>query len=153
MEIRETKRRDWKRFAPVILYLLFSAASISVNLLCHEIFRERSSPALSFGFLYPLLGGGAVHLLLAALAAKLEESEYYPIFLGLYNAGIFSLTANQIATDFLEITGKDSSYTCLAAIVGWMLVAAGIIVLILVIWDIHEFGKRREDRQNKGGSL
>lgn len=153
MEKRETKQRDWKRFAPVIIYLLLSTASIFVNLLCHEIFQDSSSLALSFGFLYPLLGGGAVHLFLGTLASKVEESEYYPIFLGLYNAGILSLTANQIASGFWEISGEDSSYTCLAAIVGWMLVAAGIIVLILAVRDIHEFGKRRENRQDKGGLL
>lgn len=144
MENPETKQWKWKHLTPVMIYLLISAACVLVNLICCEIFQETSSPALSFGFLYPLLGGGGAHLLLVILIAEVAESEYYPIFLGLYHAGILSLTVNQITAGFFEVTGNDSSYTCLVAIVGWMLVAAGIIVWLLAVRDVHESRKHRK---------
>lgn len=149
MEVPDQCRRERRRWGPVLGYLLVSAAAAAVNMLCGRIFTGDGSDALSFAFLYPLFGGGAVHLLLAVLLPDAWKSEYDPIFLGLYNAGILLLTANQAAAGFLELTGRESSYISLTAIIGWMLCVAGAIVLVMVVWDVREPGKGRTCRQGK----
>ena len=143
MEASDKYRGKWQRWGPAAGYLLLSAAMAAVNLLCGRGLSEDGSYALSSAVLYPLFGGGAVHLLLAILIPDAWESEYNPIFLGLYHAGILLLTANQAAAGFLEMTGRESSYISLMAIIGWTLSVAGMFVLVMVVWDVHETKKKR----------
>lgn len=150
MEAVKRYRRQWRRWGPVMGYLLIGGAMMVIHQLCHEIFEAGSSKMFSLAFLYPLLGGVGVHLLLAVLIPDAGESEYDPIFLGLYNAGILLLTVNQAAAGFLEITGSPSSYTSLIAIIGWMLTAAGVIVLAMVARDVHGFGNSPRNNPENG---
>ncbi len=149
MEAPDKCRRERRRWGPVLGYLLLSAAAAAVNMLCGRIFIGDGSDILSSAFLCPLFGGGAVHLLLAVLLPDAWKSEYDPIFLGLYIAGILLLTANQAAAGFLELTDRESSYISLTAIIGWTLCVAGAIVLAMVVWDVREPGKGRIRRHEK----
>lgn len=149
MEMPDKYRKDKRRWGPVIGYLMLGAAAAAVNLLCGTLLKDCGQGFLPFSFLCPLLFGGAVHLLLAVLVPDAGESEYDSIFLFLYNVGILLLTVNQAAAGFLEITGKESSYISLTAIIGWMLCVAGAIVLVMVVWDVHESGKYRKPVHGK----
>lgn len=143
MEASDKHRIKWQRWGPAAGYLLLSAAVAAVNLLYGRRVAGAGPYALSSAFYYPLFGGSAVHLLLAVLIPDAWESEYNPIFLGLYNAGVLLLTANQAAAGFLEMAGRESSYISLMAIIGWTLSVAGVLVLVMVVWDVHETGKKR----------
>lgn len=151
MEMPDQYRKDKRRWGPVIGYLLLGAAAAAVNLLCGTVLKGGGQKILSPAFFYPLFLGGVVHLLLAVLVPDAGESEYDSTFLGLYNAGILLLAANQAAAGFLEITGKESSYISLMAIIGWTLCAAGAIVLVMVVWDVRESGKYRKQERRKIG--
>lgn len=146
MEKTENNWQVLQRWGPVVIYLLLGAASVAIDLFC----RGTLSPC----FLYPL-SGGALHLLLAVFLTEAGKSESYPIFLGLTNAGILLLTVNQTVADIFEMTGRISSYSCLTAIVGWTLTAAGILVLAMVVWDVRESGKykKRRNKENREGKV
>lgn len=151
MERPDQHRGKWQRWGPVMGYLLLGAAAAAMNLLSGRLFTGECPDALAFAFLYPLFGGSAMHLLLALLVPDAWESEYNPIFLGLYNAGILLLTANQAAAGFLELAGRESSYISLMAIIGWTLSAAGMMVLAMVVWDVHGSRKNRHAGNEKPG--
>lgn len=82
------------------------------------------SDAMDYMFLYPLLGGAAVMLLLDVVFRRL----CYPrLALNLHSAGIATLTVGGMVQGILDIAGTASAYTIVFTVAGWMLVGVGLI--------------------------
>lgn len=86
------------------------------------------------GMLKVLIPGGvAVFLILARFLPSAENSEYFRVFGCLYHPGIWLLAESFFAETVGGWSGMISECLHMAYIAGWTLLAAGIIVLILIV--------------------
>jgi len=86
-----------------------------------------SAPAMTWLFLYPLLGGALVFLLLWLGKTDTAAMRRYRAFYSLYNCGIATLSTGSLLKGVFDIAGTSSPYTILFYIVGGLFAAAGAI--------------------------
>jgi hypothetical protein len=86
---------------------------------------------MTWMFLYPLLGGTLIYLLLELLVPKVREAPGFRFSFNLYNSGIAVLTIGSFLKGILEIAGADSPYAILFPAVGWIFVIAGVVLFFL----------------------
>jgi hypothetical protein len=98
---------------------------------------------MTWMFLYPLIGGALVYLLIEILAPRIRNAAGFRLSSNLYNSGIALLTVGGFLNGILEIAGADSPYAFLFGVEGWLFIAAGPAVFIFFIFYSHCFGKRR----------
>ena len=84
-----------------------------------------TSPAMTWMFLYPLLGGTLAFLLLRLIKPAAADTPQYPVAYNLYNSGIATLTVGSLLKGIFDIAGTSSPYTILFSVVGGLLAAAG----------------------------
>lgn len=77
-------------------------------------------------FLYPLIGGTFIYLLLLLFATNINYKENRLSF-NIYNSGIAILTVGSLLHGILEIAGTSSEYILYYSIIGWTAVLVGII--------------------------
>lgn len=85
------------------------------------------SPFMSLMFLYPLIGGALMFLLLRFLKPTAEVMPYYRRHYNLYNSGIATLITGSLLKGIFDIAGTSSPYTILFYIVGGLFILAGVI--------------------------
>lgn len=90
----------------------------------HQVY----SRAMILAFLYPLLGGLMPTTLLMLAKAKLQPGEWTR---SLWDAGIASLTLGSLFCGVLEIYGTTSRLSAVLPVLGWTLLALGILLWIL----------------------
>lgn len=108
-----------KRWKPVRNYAASSIFCIAVNYIYAQFSHDVNSAAMTWVFLFPLLGGCGFFALLAARMPGFSTWEYYRIFFNLHNSGIATLTASAFLKGILEIAGTDSRYVRMVVIIGW----------------------------------
>ena len=79
-------------------------------------------------FLYPLLGGLMPATLLLPAKAELQPGEWTR---SLWGAGIASLTLGSLFRGVLEIYGTTSRLSAVYPVLGWTLLALGLLFWIL----------------------
>lgn len=87
------------------------------------------SAAMDWMFLYPLLGGSLIDLLISLLLPGIKAQRSYRLFCNLHSAGIAALTAGSFLKGILEIAGAASPYLPWFFGTGWLLIAAGLGLL------------------------
>lgn len=90
----------------------------------HQVY----SRAMILAFLYPLLGGLMPATLLMLAKAKLQPGEWTR---SLWDAGIASLTLGSLFRGVLEIYGTTSRLSAVLPVLGWTLLALGLLLWIL----------------------
>ncbi len=90
----------------------------------HQVY----SRAMILAFLYPLLGGLMPTTLLMLAKAKLKPGEWTR---SLWDAGIASLTLGSLFGGVLEIYGTTSRLSAVLPVLGWTLLALGLLLWIL----------------------
>ena len=90
----------------------------------HQVY----SRAMILAFLYPLLGGLMPTTLLMLAKAKLQPGERTR---SLWDAGIASLTLGSLFRGVLEIYGTTSRLSVIYPVLGWTLLALGLISWVL----------------------
>ena len=90
----------------------------------HQVY----SRAMILAFLYPLLGGLMPTTLLMLAKAKLQTGEWTR---SLWDAGIASLTLGSLFRGVLEIYGTTSRLSAVLPVLGWTLLALGLLLWIL----------------------
>lgn len=116
-----------------------SIVYFAVSLLCilianvYAIFGHgvRSS-SMDFMFLYPILGGTLVFLLLALVLAKLPPKlrRLSRIAYNLYNSGIAAFTSAAMLTGIMEIAGTGSEWIIYMKGFGFVVMATSIVYQI-----------------------
>ena len=127
----DTKNPSWKLRKTVLVYLLLSLAAIAVDNIYALFGHGVRSAFMSLMFLYPLVGGTAVYLLLELLAPRVSREPGYRLFSNLYNSGIAGLTTASFLQGVLEIAGTNSPYINAFYVTGGTMAAAGLILLIM----------------------
>lgn len=84
-------------------------------------------------FLYPLIGGAFIHVLLLLFTININYMKYR-IYFNIYNSGIALLTVGSLLHGILEIAGTSSEYIVYYSILGWIAVSVGIISFILNVF-------------------
>jgi hypothetical protein len=102
-----------------------------VNFIYSRFAHGVSSDAMSFMFLYPLLGGCAAYALLGLFFPGARRLKPYRVFTNLYSAGVATLTAGAFLHGILEIAGATSPYARAFTASGWALAAAGAAALAI----------------------
>jgi hypothetical protein len=102
------------------------------------------SASMDFMFLYPLLGGTAVFILLAAALPRLPERFRRISRTGynLYHSGIAALTAAAMLTGIMEIAGTSSRWPARIRTAGCILTAAAVVCQ----WVKYRHGHSHEGR-------
>lgn len=142
------RKRAPGRWRQARLSLLFGAAGL---LACVPAAALTGREAGSFAglALYPLLGGCGVFGAVALLFPDAWESEFYPIFARLYGMGLTVLFGGGLCREIWEGKSGTATYVRMAEIAGWMVIAAGLIVLALAVRERYEYGEQ-EGRHGRG---
>ncbi|MCL2164665.1 MAG: hypothetical protein FWH55_09805 [Oscillospiraceae bacterium] len=91
------------------------------------------SESMDFMFLYPLVGGTVVFLLMAFILPRLPEKSrsIYRVAYNLYNSGIASLTSAAMLTGIVEIAGTASELIQYIKLCGVVLTVAAVVCQIV----------------------
>lgn len=122
------KKKDLKR--PIETYLALSFLMVIIDEVYGLFGHGVTSASMSWMFLYPLLGGTLVLLLIALLIPEAAHADGFRLSFNLYSSGIAALTAASLLKGILEIAGADSPYTMMFFIAGWTFTASGLLVFL-----------------------
>lgn len=109
-------------------WLLATVSTVFFSAVYECFSHQVYSRAMILAFLYPLLGGLMPTTLLMLAKAKLQPGEWTR---SLWDAGIASLTLGSLFRGVLEIYGTTSRLSVIYPVLGWTLLASGLISWIL----------------------
>ncbi len=109
-------------------WLLATAGTVFFAAVYECFSHQVYSRAMILAFLYPLLGGFIPATLLMLAKAKLQPGEWTR---SLWDAGIASLTLGSLFRGVLEIYGTTSRLSAVLPVLGWTLLALGLISWVL----------------------
>ena len=127
----DTKKKNRDLNRPIVVYMILSITAIIIDNVYALFGHGVRSAAMSWMFLYPLLGGTLVYLLIELLIPAVKNSTGFRLFFNTYNSGIAILTVGSFLNGILEIAGADSPYTIIFNAVGWILTMAGLTIFVL----------------------
>lgn len=113
-------------------YLILSFVAIGVNFIYGIFGHGVHSPAMTWMFLYPLLGGALVFLLIERLTSGITRFAAYRMGYNSYNSGIAALTIGSFLKGILDIAGTNSPYLVFFTGMGWLFIAAGVAIFIIL---------------------
>lgn len=88
-----------------------------------------SSAAMTWMFLYPLLGGVLLFFLISAFTPEITGMKGYRLFFNTYNSGIAALTSGSFLKGVLEIAGTSSLYILIFYGTGALFLGTGLVLL------------------------
>ena len=118
-------------YAPIktaMVYLVVSFLCMVITNVYALFGHGVRSDSMDFMFLYPLIGGAVVFLLIALLLPFMSRklSSLSRIGYNLYNSGIAALTSAAMLTGIMEIAGTGSVWIIYLRVVGFVLLIAAI---------------------------
>lgn len=135
MPILDTNKRiSEKEFRKIILvYVALSLVAI-IAAKIYDIFGHGvDSPAMTWMFLYPLLGGALFYFIINKLFPYINGNHRFRMFFNMHNSGIATLTFASFLKGVFEIAGTNSSYLKYYYLVGCLFIVGGVINLIIVV--------------------
>lgn len=124
-------KRSRQAFRTMLVYLGVSVFCVIFDRVYSLYGHGVYSASMSLMFLYPLIGGSLVFLLLWLLKPTADAAPHYRVYYNLYNSGIAALTAGSMLKGVFDIAGTSSPYTVIYFICGWALIAVGVIGFLL----------------------
>lgn len=135
----------YKYHKTVLVYLCVSILSVVINKVYALFGHGVSSDAMTWMFLYPLLGGGLLYLLLWFLLPGVNCFTGYRLFFNLYNSGIALLSVGSLLKGIMEIAGTSSPYLKLYAWMGCILTGAGVLLLLILAVNYNKLRTQAEN--------
>lgn len=124
------KRKNKRILKTVLTYLILSVTAVIIDNVYALFGHGVRSAAMSFMFLYPLLGGTLGYFILWLIVPRVCLDKWYRLSYNLYNSGIAALTTGSFFKGILDIAGTESDYTRVFAILGWGMTAVGTAFII-----------------------
>ena len=115
----------------IAAYLLLALVAMGVNLIYGYFGHGVHSAAMTWMFLYPLLGGALGYFLIDRFSPLITRFVAYRIGYNSYNSGIGALTVGSFLKGILEIAGTNSPYLLIFTIIGWVAIALGLIIYFI----------------------
>lgn len=144
MSILDIKRTSQKKQIrkTIWIYLILSILMIVINKVYAIFGHGVNSSAMTWMFLYPLLGGVLLFFLMVRLLPdRITQFSGYRLFYNSYNSGIATLTLGSFLKGVFDIAGTNSSYIALFYMIGWLFIAFGLSVLIRLILNSRKTGQ------------
>lgn len=126
----DLKKRKKQLRKTILVYLVLAATAIVVNFIYGFFGHDVHSAAMTWMFLYPLLGGTIFYTLVNILVPHIVCLKTYRLFYNSYNSGIAALTFGSFLKGILEIAGASSQYVMYFYIAGSLLAAFGFLILL-----------------------
>lgn len=136
MSILDTKKKSRKKQIrrTIWIYLVVAILMIVSNKVYAIFGHGVHSAVMTWMFLYPLLGGVLLFLLMDRLLPDTTTRfSGYRLFYNSYNSGIAVLTTASFLKGVFDIAGTNSSYIALFYAVGWLFIGLGLGVLLTLI--------------------
>ncbi|WP_338450942.1 hypothetical protein R4Z09_03200 [Niallia oryzisoli] len=90
------------------------------------------SAAMTWMFLYPLLGGVLFYFIVRKLFSHITYFVGCRVFLNTHNSGIATLTLASLLKGVFEIAGTNSTHLVFYNVAGWAFIAVGLIIMIIM---------------------
>jgi len=133
------KSKKWKTIKIILVYLAVSLLCIAVNKIYATFGHGVSSDAMTWMFLYPLMGGILFLPLSGIMIPKVGRATGHRVFFNIYNSGIAMLTTGSCLKGVMEIAGTSSKYVVIYYQIGW-----SFIVFAFVLGMIHKYSKSHD---------
>ena len=115
-------------FKTALVFLGISLFCIIFNYIYAKYSHGVHSSYMTFMFVYPLVGGTMVYLLLGALSKIWTPGRFA---LNLYNSGIAALTVGSMLQGIFNIAGTSSPYQPVFVIAGTLMMLIGAVYYVL----------------------
>lgn len=135
----------------VVVYLVLAFVAVVVNYIYGMFGHGVHSAAMTWMFLYPLLGGALIYFLINWRLPNLSHQRAFRFGYNSYNSGIAALTLGSFLKGILEIAGTDSGYLIVFTVAGGLTLGMGLLIfgiLAIVGQRNREINKRINE---KGG--
>lgn len=114
----DKKYENWQNWKTIVVYLCLSLTVFAVDKIYAVFGHGVHSGAMTWMFLYPLIGGALVYFLMLRLIPGFSKKEGYRLFYNLYNSGIALLTVAAFLKGILDIAGTSSPYIIFFNVIG-----------------------------------
>lgn len=115
------------------VYLLLSVVAVVINLIYGIFGHGVHAAAMTWMFLYPLLGGAVAYFMIDRFCPFIIRFVAYRIGYNSYNSGIGALTVGSFLQGVLEIAGTNSPYLLIFTIIGWLAIAIGVVTFLILV--------------------
>jgi hypothetical protein len=114
------------------IYLILSAAAVVIDKVYAIFGHGVDSAAMTWMFLYPLLGGALFYFIIGRLIPHITKFVGYRVFLNIHNSGIAAFTLASMLKGIFEIAGTNSPYLVYYNMAGAGFIAAGLVIMCIM---------------------
>lgn len=114
------------------VYLILSVVAVVVDKVYGIFSHGVDSAAMTWMFLYPLLGGALFYFIILRLISNITKFAGYRVFLNAYNSGIATLTIASLLKGIFEIAGTNSPYLVYYYVMGGIFIAVGLVIMLIM---------------------
>ncbi len=114
------------------VYLILSVVAVVVDKVYGIFSHGVDSAAMTWMFLYPMLGGALFYFIILRLISNITKFDGYRVFLNAYNSGIATLTIASLLKGIFEIAGTNSSYLVYYYVTGGIFIAVGLVIMLIM---------------------
>jgi hypothetical protein len=113
----------------ILTYLALTVTAVLVDNIYALFGHGVRSAAMTWMFLYPLLGGALFYFFIGIIIPGISHAAGYRLFYNVYNSGIAILTVGSFLKGILDIAGTSSPYILLFYMTACLFIAAGLTLL------------------------
>lgn len=128
----KTKGRKKQMLKTSVTFLVLSLVAVGVNYIYGMFGHGVHSAAMTWMFLYPLLGGALIYLIGWWRVSSIIHFPVYRFAYNSYNSGIATLTIGSFLKGVLEIAGTNSPYLAIFSGAGGLFIAIGMTIFIIL---------------------
>lgn len=127
----KSKRKQLSK--TILVYLILSLIAVVVDKVYGIFGHGVDSKAMTWMFLYPLLGGALFYSAINLFFPNIIKFASYRVFYNIYNSGIATLTFGSFLKGILEIAGTNSLYLVFFYGGGAVFLAVALIMMFIMV--------------------
>lgn len=118
-------------------YLILSIIAVVVDKVYGIFGHGVESAAMTWMFLYPLLGGALFYFIIDRSIPHINKFSGGRLFLNIHNSGIATLTVASLLKGILEIAGTNSPYLVYYYVTGGVFIVLGLVIMLIMAINQH----------------
>ena len=130
------KRKKLQIIKIMSVYLSVAILCIVINKIYAAFGHGVSADAMTWMFLYPLMGGILFFPLSGIMIPRISQFSGFRTFSNIYNSGVATLTVGSFLRGIMDIAGTSSRYVIIYYQIGWFLIGCSII-----LQTVHKYSK------------
>ncbi len=112
--------------------MILSVVAIVVDKVYGIFGHGVKSAAMTWMFLYPLLGGALFYFIIERGIPHITKFAGCRVFLNIYNSGIATLTIASLLKGIFEIAGTNSPYLVFYYMTGGIFIVVGLVIILIM---------------------